>query len=140
MDSHVKRLDHLNNRLESAANHLQTSMDKGEVGSKSSSNDQVDSLPILRDYHAIVNGSLASFVTLSRQIGGELSPMIDHVARLFNNQKDFLKHAIQMKKPANDQQISELVKSQSNEIESIVGKKNKNFSCKRSFSMDFLLL
>lgn len=122
MDSHVKRLDHLNNRLESVANHLQTSMGKGGMTSKSSSNDHVDSLPVLRDYHMIVNGSLTSFITLSRQIGGELSSMIDHVARLFNNQKEFLKQAIQMKKPTNDQQISELIKSQSNEIESIVGK------------------
>lgn len=122
MDTYVKRLDHLNNRLESVANHLQTSP------GKSSSNGIVDHLPVLRDYHVILNGSLAAFVALSRQIGGELSAMIDHVARLFRSQEEFLKRAIQMKKPSNDQQISEFIKPQSNEIESIVGKVKDNFS------------
>ena len=122
MDSHVKRLDHLNNRLESVANHLQTSTSKSGAGRNGSSNENFDNLPILRDYNAIVNGSLTSFVNLSRQIGGDLSPMIEHVTRLFNAQKEFLRQAIQMKKPTNDQQISELIKPQSSEIEAIVGK------------------
>jgi hypothetical protein len=117
MSSDVKRLENLNRRLESVANHLQPS-----INQKGSSNDNVDSLPILRDYNAILNGSLASFVNLSRKIGGELVPMMDHVMRLFNRQKEFLQQAIQTKKPANDQQISELIKPQSNEIEAIVGK------------------
>ncbi len=118
MDSYVKRLDNLNHRLESVTNHLQTS----GVNQKSSSNENVDNLPILRDYNTILNGSLSSFVNLSRKIGGELVPMMDHVMRLFNRQKEFLQQSIQKKKPANDQKISELIKPQSNEIEAIVGK------------------
>jgi hypothetical protein len=122
MNSHVKRLDNLNNRLESAANHLQSSNGKFSVNQKPSSNESLDNLPILHDYNTILNGSLTSFVTISRKIGGELSTMIDHVIRLFDIQKEFLQQAIKIKKPANDQQISELIKPQSNEIEAIVGK------------------
>lgn len=123
MDSHVKRLNHINNRLESVANHLQPS-------NMNSSND----LPILRDYHSILTNSLATFITLSTKIGGDLVPMVEHVQRLFNLQNDFLRQAIQMKKPTNDQQISELIKPQSNEIEAIVGKmikrtKNLKLTC-----------
>jgi fructose-1-phosphate kinase PfkB-like protein len=122
MDSHVKRLDNVNNRLESVANRMQTSIGKSGVNQKNSSNENLDNLPILRDYNTILNGSLASFVTLSRKIGGELSSMIDHVTRLFDTQKEFLRQAIQTKKPTNDQQIAELIKPQSSEIEAIVGK------------------
>jgi hypothetical protein len=119
MDSYVKRLDNLNNRLDSVATHLQSSNGKSGNGHK---NENLDNLPILRDYNTIINGSLASFVTVSRKIGGELSTMIDHVTRLFDAQREFLRHAIQTKKPANDQQITELIKPQSTEIETIVGK------------------
>ena len=109
MDSHVKRLNHINNRLETVANHFQPSNDG----------------PILRDYQSILTNSLATFVSLSTKIGGDLTTMIEHVQRLFNLQNDFLRQAIQMKKPTNDQQISELIKPQSNEIEAIVGKVTK---------------
>jgi len=122
MDSYVKRLDNLNNRLDSVATHLQSSNGKSGSGQKNSSNENLDNLPILRDYNTIINGTLASFVTVSRKIGGELSTMIDHVTRLFDAQREFLRHAIQTKKPANDQQITELIKPQSTEIETIVGK------------------
>jgi hypothetical protein len=117
MSFDVKRLENLNHRLESVTNHLQTSNNRSGVNEKN-----FDNLPILRDYNTILNGSLAAFATLSRQIGEELGPMIEHVMRLFNSQKEFLRQAIQTKKPANDQQISELIKPQSNEIEAIVGK------------------
>ena len=90
-----------------------------------------DSSPILKDYNAIINGSLGSFATLSRKIGGELPNMIDHVTRLFNAQSQFIQKAIQTKKPANDQQIQELIKPQSTEIEAICGK-GKHFSNHRS--------
>lgn len=113
MDSHVKRLDNINSRLESVAIRFQPSNNKSD-----------DSLPVLRDYNTILTGSLASFATLSRKIGGEVSTIIDHVVRLFDVQKDFLQQAIQMKKPSNEQQITELIKPQSNEIEAIVGKGN----------------
>src|SRR5438046_1612143 len=103
MDSHVKRLDKINNRLESVATHMQSSIGKTGVNQKNSSNENLDNLPILRDYNIIINDSLTSFVILSRKIGGELSLMIDHVIRLFNIQKEFIRQAIQMKKPTNDQ-------------------------------------
>ena len=81
-----------------------------------------DNLPVLRDYNAIVNGSFASFVSVSRKIGGDLPTMIDHVTRLFDAQRQFIHKAVQSKKPTNDQQIQELIKPQSTEIEAISGK------------------
>jgi hypothetical protein len=81
-----------------------------------------DSSPVLKDYTAIINDSLASFTTVSRKIGGELPKMVDHVTRLFNVQRQFIQKALQTKKPANDQQIQELIKPQSTEIEAICGK------------------
>lgn len=116
MNSQMKRFDNLNSRLESA--------NKNGTKLRNSSEQNLDNLPVLRDYNAIINNSLTSFVATSRKIGGELSFMIDHVIRLFSAQHDFLQYAIQTKKPANDQQIAELIKPQSNEIESIIGKEN----------------
>lgn len=81
-----------------------------------------DNLPVLRDYNTIVDSTLASFAAISRKIGGELPAMIDHVTRLFNAQRQFIQKAVQSKKPANDQQLQELVKPQSAEIEAICGK------------------
>ena len=78
--------------------------------------------PVLKEYSAIVNDSLASFATVSRKIGGELPKMVDHVTRLFNAQRQFIQKAVQTKKPTNDQQIQELVKPQSTEIEAICGR------------------
>lgn len=86
-----------------------------------------DNLPILRDYNNIINDSLASFVATSRKIGGDLSAMIDHVNRLFDAQRQFIRKAIQSKKPTNDQQIQELIKPQSTEIEAICGKEKISF-------------
>ena len=122
MDLPVKRLDNLNTRLESAANNLQSSTSKIGTSHKNSSNENLDNLPVLRDYNSIINDSLMSFETHSRKIGGEVSIMIDHVTRLFIAQREFLRQAIQTKKPVNNQQIAELVKPQSNEIETIAGK------------------
>ena len=82
----------------------------------------VDSLPIMQDYKAIVESDLASFVTTSRKIGGELPTMVDHVTKLFATQQQFLRQALQMKKPTNDQQIMTLIKPQSTIIETICGK------------------
>ena len=45
-----------------------------------------------------------------------------HVVRLFELQREFLRQAIKMNKPTDDQQLAELVKPQSNEIETIIGK------------------
>jgi len=81
-----------------------------------------DNLPVIKDYNAIVKDSFASFAAVSRKIGGELPTMIDHVTRLFNAQQVFLQKALQTKKPANDQQLRELIKPQSTEIEAVCGK------------------
>jgi hypothetical protein len=81
-----------------------------------------DSLPVLRDYNAIIDSTLASFTTISRKIGGELPTMTDYVTRLFDAQRQFIRKAIQSKKPTNDKQIQELLKPQSTEIEAICGK------------------
>jgi len=80
-----------------------------------------DSLPVLRDYNAIIDSTLASFTTISRKIGGELPTMTDYVTRLFDAQRQFIRKAIQSKKPTNDKQIQELLKPQSTEIEAICG-------------------
>ena len=81
-----------------------------------------DNLPIIRDYNTIINGVLASFVTLSHKIGGELPKMANHVRGLFDAQQQFIHRAIKSKKPINDQQIQELIKPQSMEIEAICGR------------------
>ena len=47
---------------------------------------------------------LNHLLAVSRKIGGDLTTMIDHVIRLFNTQQQFLRQAVQSKKP-NDQQI-----------------------------------
>ena len=75
----------------------------------------------MRDYGAVLAGSLASFVTLSRKIGGELPTMVDHVTKLFSAQQQFLRQALQTKKPATDQEIAALIKPQSAIIETICG-------------------
>ena len=122
MNSHVKRLDHLNNRLDSVANTLQSPSGRtGSINAKHSSNDQVDALPVLREYNTIINETLAPFVTTSRKIGGELITMVDHLTRLFDAQRTFLRTAVQTKKPTNAEQTTNLVKPQSTEIEAIVG-------------------
>ncbi|UJR25340.1 hypothetical protein I4U23_006690 [Adineta vaga] len=85
-----------------------------------------DNLPVLRDFNTIVDSTLASFTAISRKIGGELPTMIDYVARLFDAQRQFIRKAIQSKKPTSDQQIQELIKPQSTEIEAICAYTNKN--------------
>lgn len=86
-----------------------------------------DNLPVLREYNAIISGTLKTFVTISQKIGGELSTMTDHVTRLFNAQQKFIQKAIQSQKPANDLEMQTLIKPQSTEIEAICGK--KEFLC-----------
>ncbi|CAF0748087.1 unnamed protein product [Adineta ricciae] len=127
MNTHVKRLDHLNNRLDSVANTLQSPSGRtGSTNVKHSSDDRVDALPVLREYNTIINETLAPFVTTSRKIGGELITMVDHLTRLFDAQRTFLRTAVQTKKPTNDEQTINLVKPQSTEIEAIVAFTNQN--------------
>lgn len=84
--------------------------------------DATDNLPVVQDYNTIISDTLASFLAVSRKIGGDLPAMVDHVSRLFDAQRQFIRKAIQSKKPTNDQQIQELIKPQSTEIEAICGK------------------
>ena len=93
--------------------------------------DELDQLPILRDYDTIIHESVQPFLNSSKKIGGDLTAMVDHVQRLFTAQQEFIKRAVQSKKP-NDQQITDIIKPQSNEIEAISsmfemkGKTNKD--------------
>ena len=122
MNSHLKPFDNLNHRLDAVANRFQSYVGRTSTGHKDCSNDNIENLPVLRDYNTIINESMTSFVALSCKIGGELSTITAHVTRLFNAQREFLRHAIQINKPATDQQVTELIKPQSNEIETIIGK------------------
>ncbi|CAF4056837.1 unnamed protein product, partial [Rotaria sp. Silwood1] len=110
MNPYVQCLENLNSRLDTMTNRPQLSTGKTVVNSKNSSNDNLDNLRILFDYNIIINDALSSNITLSREIGDELSPMIDHIIRLFDVQKEFIRQGIPYKKPRNDQQITELIK------------------------------
>lgn len=116
MDQQLKRLEVLTNRLESVIGHLSSA----DVNVQSNDNDDLDGSPIVRDYQTIVNDSVKPFVTLTQKIGGDLTEMSGHVTRLFDAQQQFLKRAVQSKKP-NDQQLMEAIKPQSSEIEAITG-------------------
>jgi hypothetical protein len=125
MDDQLKRLEAVTNRLESFISQLSPT----GVNSQSNRNDEdpannVDNLPILRDYDILINESVKPFLVISQKIGGDLITMSDHVARLFNAQQQFLRQAVQSKKP-NDQQLMEAIKPQSNEIEAITGMTNE---------------
>lgn len=71
----------------------------------------------------MMTDTVAPFVATSRQIGGELSSMAEHLTRLFDAQRAFLRLAIQSKKPTSEQQLAELIKPQTVEIEGLVGKR-----------------
>jgi len=125
MDDQLKRLEAVTNRLESFISQLSPT----GVNSQSNRNDDdpannVDNLPILRDYDILINESVKPFLAISQKIGGDLITMSDHVARLFNAQQQFLRQAVQSKKPS-DQQLMEAIKPQSNEIEAITGTTNE---------------
>lgn len=116
MDEQLKRLEVLTNRLESVIGHLSSA----DVNVQSNDNDDLEGSPILRDYQTIINDSVKPFATMTQKIGGDLIEMIGHVTRLFDAQQQFLKRAVQSKKPA-DQQLMEAIKPQSSEIEAITG-------------------
>jgi hypothetical protein len=120
MDDQLKRLEALTNRLESVVGHLSSASVNGQSNGSDDLTNNVDNLPILRDYETLINESVKPFLTVSQKIGGDLTTMNDHVTRLFNAQQQFLKQAIQSQKP-NDQQLMEAIKPQSNEIEAITG-------------------
>jgi hypothetical protein len=120
MDDQLRRLEVVTNRLESIIGQLSST----GVNSQSNENDDlannVDNLPILHDYDTLINESVKPFLAISQKIGGDLTTMTDHVARLFDAQQQFLRQAVQSKKP-DDQQIMKAIKPQSTEIEAITG-------------------
>lgn len=116
MNEQLNRLEALTNRLESVVNHLSSAGGNGQ----SNGSDNLDSLPILRDYEILINESVKPFVAVSQKIGGDLITMNEHLTRLFNAQQEFLRQAVQCQKP-NDQQLMQAIKPQSNEIEAITG-------------------
>jgi division protein CdvB (Snf7/Vps24/ESCRT-III family) len=120
MDDQLRRLEAVTNRLESFISQLSSAGVNGQSNGNDDLANNVDNLPILRDYDILINESVKPFLNISQKIGGDLTTMNDHVTRLFNAQQQFLRQAVQSKKPS-DQQLMEAVKPQSNEIESITG-------------------
>jgi hypothetical protein len=123
MEDQLKRLEAITNRLESVVGQISSTGVNGQshVNGGDSANN-VDHLPILRDYDTLINESVKPFLANSHKIGGDLTTMSDHVARLFHAQQQFLRQAVQSKKP-NDQQIMDAIKPQSSEIEAITSMK-----------------
>lgn len=122
MDEQLKRLESVTNRLETFFGHLSSTSVNGQSNGNDNQANNIDHLPILRDYDIILQDSVKPFLDVSQKIGGDLITMNDHVNRLFNAQQQFLKQAVQSKKP-NDQQLMEFIKPQSHEIEAITGMK-----------------
>jgi hypothetical protein len=120
----LKRLEAITNRLESIASQISSPNSSVQSNVNGDSANNVDNLPIIRDYDTIINESVKPFLIISQKIGGDLTTMSDHVARLFNAQQQFLREAVQSKKP-NDQQIMEIIKPQSTEISAITGMNKK---------------
>lgn len=120
MEDQLKRLEALTNRLEAVANRISAPGVNGHANGSDGSAADIDHLPVLRDYNAIVTDSVKPFLAVSNKIGGELTTMNEHVGRLFELQQQFIKRAVQSKKP-NDQQIMDFIKPQSSEMEAITG-------------------
>lgn len=121
MDEELKRLEAVTSRLESFVSRLATTNAGSPSNTGDDSGSNVDQLPIIRDYDTFINESVKPFLAVSQKIGGDLNTMSDHVRRLFEAQQQFIKQAVQSKKP-NDQQIKDAIKPQSSEIEAITGK------------------
>jgi hypothetical protein len=125
MDDQLKRLEAITNRLESAARQISSAGTNGHSNANGDSANNVDRLPILSDYDKLVHESVKPFLASSQKIGGDLTTMSDHVARLFDAQQQFIRQAVQSTKP-NDQTIMDAIKPQSSEMEAITSmKKNK---------------
>lgn len=121
MEDQLKRLENLTNRLENVAKQLSSKSSSSHQSTTSDdSTNNIDHLPVIQDYAAIINESIKPFVSLSQKIGGELTKMSEHVSNLFQAQQEFIGKAIQSKKPA-DNQLMNALKPQSSEIEAIMG-------------------
>ncbi|CAF1439179.1 unnamed protein product, partial [Didymodactylos carnosus] len=123
----IKRLEDVTSRLESVANKFgvsaggnNSSLTRNSVGS------HIDNLPIIQDYSAIIDGSLKQFLQLSTKLNGDLKELNDHLLKLFNLQRIFIQYVIQCKKPTNEQEFREAIKSMSNEIQAIQSHREKH--------------
>ncbi|CAF0938080.1 unnamed protein product [Adineta ricciae] len=127
MDEQIKRLQTVTDRLEAVARQLGTNSSQTSgpsIGDDESANN-ISRLPVIQDYEALINDAVKPFLATSQKIGGDLSKMSEHVSLLFQAQQQFIRQAVQSKKP-NDHQLVDAVKPQSSEIEAITAFTNKN--------------
>jgi len=124
MDDQLKRLEAVVNRLETAVQQLSSTSNQSNTNNDDSEN-SVDQLPIIRDYDLVISESVKPFVALSQKLGGDLTTMSDYLTRLFDAQQQFLRQAVQSKKP-DDKEVTNAIKPQSNEMTAITDFTSKN--------------
>jgi len=125
MDDQLKRLEAVTNRLESVARQFSSTSSSNQSNTNDDSENNIDHLPVIRDYDTLINESVKPFVAVSQKIGGDLTTMSEYVLQLFNAQQQFLRQAVQSKKP-DEKQVMAAFKPQSSEIENITGFTSKN--------------
>ena len=140
MDEKLDRLEAVTSRLESFLTRLTPSSSSSSSNLSNGNHEEannVDQLPIVRDYETLINESVKPFLAASNKIGGDLTTMAEHVRVLFEAQQVFVKRAVQSQKP-NESSIIEAIKPQSKAIESITGpRKNDLRSMIVTFSPRF---
>ena len=120
MDEKLDRLEAVTSRLESYLTRMTPLSSSNLSNGNTEEVNNVDQLPIVRDYETMINESVKPFLAASNKIGGDLTTMAEHVRVLFEAQQLFVKRAVQSQKP-NEQSIMEAIKPQSKTIESITG-------------------
>lgn len=123
MDDKLARLEAVVVRLENLAR--QQSSNNQTASNDDNSADAIDQTPIIRDYQYLITDSLQPFLNLSQKIGGDVTTMTEYVSRLFNAQQEFLRQAVQSKKP-DDKTIQTAIGAQSTEIGNITDFTSKN--------------
>ena len=129
MDEQLKRLETVTNRLEVVVQQLSSAPNQSASNQSDASNDvaedSIDQLPIIGDYNAIINESVKPFVALSQKLGGDLTTITEYLTRLFNAQQQFLRQAVQSKKP-DESALANAIQPQSNEMTAIADLRDKN--------------
>ena len=87
-------------RLEAVAIKLESLATKSGNSTSAASTDSDVTAPFVAAYDEILKGSLATFLQLTNQIGGDLSKMGDVVSKGFNEVRQLLVVASKSKKPA----------------------------------------
>lgn len=77
-------------------------------------------------YTDILQGSLAQYLQFSKKIGADVAQHSDLVNRAFNNQLQFLQIATQSAKPANQNDVMNLLKPTSDSIAAIQEFRERN--------------